>query len=40
MEIEVVLDIPVRDGNGDPIPDFPWGIPLLEDGKETSPTGI
>jgi hypothetical protein len=25
-----------RDGNGDPIPDSPWGIPLLEDGYVTN----
>jgi hypothetical protein len=31
-----------RDGNGDPIPDSPWGIPLLGDGdgKISSPTGM
>jgi hypothetical protein len=31
-----------RDGNGDPIPDSPRGIPLLGDGDEkvSSPTGI
>jgi hypothetical protein len=30
-----------RDGNGDPIPDSPRGIPLLgnENEKETSPAG-
>jgi hypothetical protein len=31
-----------RDGNGDPIPDSPRGIPPLGDGdgEETSPAGI
>jgi hypothetical protein len=31
-----------RDGNGDPIPDSPRGIPSLGDGdgEETSPAGI
>jgi hypothetical protein len=31
-----------RDGNGDPIPDSPWGIPLLGDGdgEVSSPTGM
>jgi hypothetical protein len=31
-----------RDGNGDPIPDSPWGIPLLGDGdgEISSPTGM
>jgi hypothetical protein len=31
-----------RDGNGDPIPDSPWGIPLLGDGDRevSSPTGM
>jgi hypothetical protein len=26
----------MSDGNGDPIFDFLWGIPLLEDGYETN----
>jgi hypothetical protein len=32
----------VRDGNGDPIPDSPRGIPLLGDGdgEVSSPTGM
>jgi hypothetical protein len=32
----------IRDGNGDPIPDSPWGIPLLGDGdgEVSSPTGM
>ena len=31
-----------RDVNGDPIPDSPWGIPLLGDGdgEVSSPTGM
>jgi hypothetical protein len=31
-----------RDGNGDPIPDSPWGIPLLGDGYGINlvPAGI
>jgi hypothetical protein len=39
----VEFGIPVlRDGNGDPIPDSPRGILLLEDGYETNlvPAGI
>jgi hypothetical protein len=34
--------IPIRDGNGDPIPDFPRGIPSLkdEDGEVSSPAGM
>jgi hypothetical protein len=42
-----VLDLYVdacvsKDGNGAPIPDSPWGIPLLGDGDGTNfiPTGI
>jgi hypothetical protein len=36
------LSVGVRDGNGDPIPDSPRGIPLLGDGdgKVSSPTGM
>jgi hypothetical protein len=32
----------IRDGNGDPIPDSPRGIPLLGDGDGgvSSPTGM
>jgi hypothetical protein len=34
-------DVNHRDGNEDPIPNFPWGISLLEDGdgKFLSPRG-
>jgi hypothetical protein len=35
------LPLRIRDGNGDPIPDSPRGIPLLGDGdgEISSPTG-
>jgi hypothetical protein len=37
-----IQNILSRDGNGDPIPDSPRGVPPLEDGdgEETSPAGI
>jgi hypothetical protein len=40
--LKILTHAPSRDGNGDPIPDSPRGIPLLGDGYGTNlvPAGI
>jgi hypothetical protein len=40
--LQCIISFVPRDGNGDPIPDSPRGIPLLGngDGEISSPTGM